>query len=335
MRDWVSTLPRTLLACVSLMAVPAAALAGDLHFQPGLFADPQFDPKITVGTSVSHVNGIAHEYVYSNGGNHKLSELDWQINDTLMLNAEVNIRFSPWMSVKFDGGTKLTGSSDLVDSDWVWHGDVRDHWSHHEDTTVKSANRFDVEGRLALYRHPIFTLDAIGGFRWNEWEFQANGGTYIYSSDKNHLNDLIGDIASGTQGIAYKQNLLTPYLGLGMNVNLGRFALDGSVTGSQWSFAHAYDRHFIRNLQFEDTTHNQGYTDYKFGGSYHYSDSVTIKADFEREIYSLVKGEDQASTIGGGINGIGGAYLGTSGGPGGGLDNETQRYTVGLTYNLN
>lgn len=336
MRDWVSTLPRALLACACLTAMPAAAQAGDLHFQPGLFADPQFDPKVTVGTSVSHVNGIAHEFVYSNGGNYKVSELDWQIKDTLMLNAEVGIRFSPWMSVKIEGGTKLTGSSDLVDSDWIYHGpDVRDHWSHHEDTTVKSANRVDVSGNLSLYRHPNFTLDAIGGFRWNEWEFQANGGTYIYSTDKDHLNDQVGEFKAGEPAISYKQNLLTPYLGLGLNANFGRFGFDASFTGSPFSFAHDFDRHFARGLLFEEETHNQTYLDYKFGGTYQFSDSVTLKANWERETYSLVKGQTSISTIGPGLNGIGGVFLGSYGGPAGGLDNETQRYSVGLTYNLN
>lgn len=340
MRDRVSTLPRALLACACLIVVPAMATAGDLHLQPGIFVDPQFDPKVALGASVSHVSGIAHEYVFSNGGNHKLSELDWQINDVLMLNASLGIRLTPWVALKLDGGTKLAGESDLVDSDWVSHGLIRDHWSHSTDTTVKSANRVDFSGNLSLYRHPHFTLDAVAGVRWNEWEFQAQGGTYIYSST-GHLNDQIGDFVSGETGIITKQNLVTPYLGLAFNAMWDRFALDGTLIGSRYSTAHNYDQHILRKdvsptgFVAQTTVHNQDYYDYKFNGSYRYSDRVSITVGWEREIYQLATSGVSYYTGGVGANGAGGGFIDTVGGPIIGSDNATDRYSVGLTYKLN
>ena len=342
MRDWVSTLPRTLLACVSLIAFPAAAQAGGLHLQPGIFADPQFDPKVSVSASVSSVNGAAHEYVYSHGGNYKLSELDWQINNLVMLNAEVDVRMTNWFGFKIGGGTKLSGSSELDDYDWIYYGaSTWDHWSNSPDTSIGSANRFDLSGNLSLFRHPMFTVDALAGLRWNEYEFTAKGGHYIYSSDATHFRDSTGDFASGLAGISYKQNLLTPYLGLGLSANLGRFKIDASATGSAWVIANTYDEHFLRKDisktggLFHDSMHNGMYYDFKFGGAYQYSEAVSFNANWERETYQLVKGQDTVSAIGTGVNGTGGGGNFTSGGPAAGMENSTDRLTVGMTYNLN
>ncbi len=334
MRDWASPVTCALLTCASLMAMPSPAVADDLHLQPGIFSDPEFDPTVTVGTSASHVSGVAHEYVFANNGAYKLSQLDWQINDVLMLNAQVAVRLTPWLSFQLSGGTKMAGSSHLDDYDWLVKGKDWSEWSDHPDTSVTDVNRIDVSGNLSLFRHPNFSLDAIGGVRWNQWGFHAYGGHYIYTDATNGYRGNIGDFASGTPGIDYKQNLITPYLGLQLNVMFERFSLDASVLGSPFATAHNYDQHELRGLLFQDSFHNGNYLDYKLGGAWAYSEKVSITANWERETYSLTKGSTTISSIGTGVNGTGGKGLFLEPGPSAGFDNSTDRYSVGLTYSL-
>ena len=342
MRDWVSTPARAALACLSLIALPAAAKAGDLHLQPGIFSDPEFNPTYSFGASISNVNGSAHEYVFQNSGATKLSELDWQINNVTMLSATLGLRFTPWLGFDLSAGTKVNASkSYLQDTDWIWHGpDTWDLQSESPDTLVKGANRVDALATLALYRHPNFTVNALAGVRWNEWEFEATGGTFIYSSDANHLRDKTLSLPDNTPAITYKQDLLTPYLGLGVDANFGRFGLNASATGSDWVFANTYDQHHLRTDisktggLFNDTMHDGKYYDIKFGGTYTYSDRVSFNASWEREDYLLVKGQTNIYAVGVGVNGTGGAGGVNFPGPSGGIDNSTDRYSLGVTYKM-
>ena len=340
MRDWVSAPACALLASVLLLAIATPTVAGELRFQSGIFSDPEFEPTINLGTSLSQANGSAHEFVYHNAGTYEASELDWQINNVTMLNADLNVRLTPWLAFQLEGSTLLRGSSHLDDYDWVWHGpNTWDLWSDSPDSTVKSANRADFSAELSLYRHRYFTIDALAGLRWTQWEFQATGGTYVYTSDAKHFRDQTGafpDIVA----ITYTQDMLTPYLGLGLNANIGRFGLNASATGSEWVFASTYDQHHLRTDiskaggLFNDSMHNGTYYDVKVGGTYKYSEYVDLTAGWEREDFLLTKGHDTVYAIGTGVNGTGGAVTGTFGGPSGGMDNNTDRYTIGVTYKL-
>ena len=340
MRDWLGAPARAALALALLMAFPVAAQAGGLHLQPGLFSDPQFNPTITFGADISHISGAAHEYVYQNAGTYKLSELDWQINNVTMLNANIGFRPSPCLAFDLSAGTKLTGSSHMDDYDWVWFGpDNWDHWSDSPDTSIKTANRVDFTTTLSLYRHPAFTVDALAGLRWSDWEFEASGGTFIYSSDPSNFRDQTGTIPGGP-GITYKQELFAPYLGLGLNANVGKLGINASLVGSDWVTANGYDQHHLRfdisptGGLFHDSMHNGAFYDIKLGGSYKYSEQISFKIGWEREDYLLVKGSEAISAIGTGVNGSGGGPAFVFQGPASGLDNLTDRYTAGTTYKM-
>jgi len=344
MRDWVSPLTCALMTCASLLAMPGAAVAEDLQLQPGIFSDPEFNPTVSTGASISRVSGAAHEYVFSNNGAYTTSRLDWQINDVTMLNASVGIRLTPWVAFQLSGGTKLTGESKLDDYDWVFKGMDWSHWSDSPQTTITEANRVDVSGNLSLFRHPNFTLDAIGGVRWNQWGFEAYGGHYIYSSsltDPTKFRDTVGDLPGSEPGIRYKQNLITPYLGLQLNLMFDRFAFDASVAASPFSSAHDYDEHFLRGLLFQGSFHNGNYVDYKLGGSWQYSDKLSFAGNWEREQYSLDKGSTTINAIAVSkagdpvfVNGTGGTGLGVTAGKSAGFDNFTDRFSLGVVYSL-
>jgi plasminogen activator len=339
MRDWASPLTCAVMTCATLLAMPAAATARDLHLQPGIFSDPEFNPTVTMGASVSHVNGAAHEYVFANDGQYTVSRLDWQIKDVNMLNASIGVRLTPWVSFKLEGGTKASGESEVDDYDWVYKGRDWSHWSNSPQTVITDANRIDVSGNLSLFRHPNFSLDAIGGVRWNQWGFEAYGGNYIYSSDPNNpatFRDTTGSFTNTQPGLSYKQNLITPYLGMQLNVMFERFALDASVAASPFSSAHDYDQHYLRGVLFQGSFHNGNYVDYKLGGSWKYSDKLTLTGNWEREQFSLTKGSTTANGINlAGVNGTG-AIGGGAVWPGksGGYDNATDRFSLGAVYSL-
>ena len=342
MRDWVNPVTCALATCAAILSAPAPAFAGDMQLQPGIFSDPEFEPTVTLGASVSRVSGQANEYVYKNDGNYKLSELNWKIENVVMLNAEVAVRLTPWLGFKLAGGTKLAGDSEMDDYDWIEPATTDwSHWSHHPDTTVIEANRADASANLSLFRHPNFSLDAIGGVRWNAWGFSAYGGHYIYTTETDGFRGSEGDFDSGSAGITYKQSLITPYLGLQVNLLFERFYLDASVSGSPFSFAFNRDEHHMRiveidkekyELLFRDSMHNGSYVDYKIGGGWKYSDRVSITASWEREVFAHTMG---SSTIyaqkPGTTNTIG---LQSVPGKSAGYDNATDRVSLGLTYAL-
>ncbi len=344
MRDWASPLTCAVMTCASLIAMPANAQADDLHMQPGIFSDPEFNPTVTMGASISRVTGNAHEYVFSNDGAYTVSRLDWQIKDVEMLNASIGVRLTPWVSFQLSGGTKLAGESEMDDYDWLVKGKDWSHWSHSPQTTVLDANRVDVSGNLSLFRHPNFSLDAIGGIRWNQWTFQAYGGHYIYTSDvtdPTKFRDTVADLPGDQPGIMYKQNLITPYLGMQLNLMFDRFDMSASVAASPFSSASNFDDHFLRGLEFHDTSHNGNYVDYKVGGAWRYSDKLSITGDWERESYMLNKGSTTVSAIAYNanldpalINGSGGKTLAKEPGKSGGSENSTDRFSVGVVYSL-
>ena len=343
MRDWASPLTCAVMTCAALIALPAAAMAGELNLQPGIFSDPEYNPSITMGASVSRVTGKATEYVFANDGAYTLSRLDWQIKDVKMLNASLGVRLTPWVAFQLTGGTILSGESEMDDYDWLAKGKDWTHWSNSPQTSVTDANRIDVSGNLSLFRHPNFSLDAIGGVRWNQWTFKAYGGQYIYTSDPTDptkFRDLTGDFGD-VPGIEYKQNLITPYLGLQLNLMFERFDLMASVAASPFSSANNYDQHLMRGLQFHDSFHNGNYVDYKVGGAWRYSDKLSITGNWERENYSLTKGSTTVSSIGYNanldpalVNGSGGKLIAKEPGKSGGYDNATDRFSLGLVYSL-
>jgi outer membrane protease len=343
MRDWASPVTCAVMTCATLLAFPAAAVAGDLHMQPGIFSDPEFNPTVTMGAAVSHVTGSAHEYVFRNNGAYTQSRLDWQINDVNMLNASIGVRLTPWVSFQLSGGTKLNGESELDDYDWELKGHDWTQWSNHPQTTITDANRVDVSGNLSLFRHPNFTLDAIGGVRWNQWGFKAFGGHQISTSDINDpakFRDTALDFPAEPI-IGYKQNLITPYLGMQLNVMFDHFAFDAAVAASPFSSAHDYDQHFLgRHTLYQGSFHNGNYVDYKFGGSWKYSEKLTFTGNWEREQYSLTKGSTTGNTINlSGVNGTGTVTTNKNPGnvkegPAGGFDNSTDRFSIGAVYSL-
>ncbi len=344
MRDWASPLTCAVMTCASLIAMPVTAVAGDLQLQPGIFSDPEYNPQVTMGASVSHVSGAAHEYVYSKDGAYTVSRLDWQIKDVKMLNASIGVRLTPWVSFEISGGTKLDGQSEMDDYDWLVKGSDWSHWSNSPQTVINDANRVDVSGNLSLFRHPNFSLDAIGGVRWNQWTFESYGGKYNYTSDPSDpstFRDSFGDLPSDQPGISYKQNLVTPYLGLQLNLMFERFDLSASVAASPFVSADNYDQHFLRGLQFHDSFHNGNYVDYKFGGAWRYSDKLSITGSWERETYSLTKGSTTVNAIAYDangdpalVNGSGGPLIQKEPGKSAGFDNTTDRFSVGLVYSL-
>jgi plasminogen activator len=346
MRDWASPLTCAVMTCAALIALPASAEAADLHMQPGIFSDPEYNPTITMGASVSHVTGSAHEYVFVNDGAYTLSRLDWQIKDVNTVNAEIGVRLTPWVAFKLAGSTILgDGQSEMDDYDWLLKGRDWTHWSNSPHTIVTDANRADVSGNLTLFRHPNFSLDAIGGVRWNQWGFEAYGGHYNYTdtTKPGAFRDLMGELPNDQPGIKYKQNLVTPYLGMQLNVMFDRFAFEAAVLASPFSTAQNYDEHFLRRILIHGGFHNGNYVDYKFGGSWRYSDKLSIVGGWERESYSLSKGSSNQSAIAYDtkknldpvvVNGGGGPQILPEPGKSSGFDNTTDRFNVGLVYSL-
>jgi outer membrane protease len=326
---------RLAAVCAAAIFIGSPAWAGDglpddAGAGEGIFWDQNFDPTVKLGASISQVSGSGQESVFT--GDQKYSQLDWQINDVAMLNADIAVQISPWLGFKIGGGTKLSGSSDMVDYDWLLPVNDWSDRSIHPDTEIDAANFVDGSARLALFRHPNFAIGTMAGMRWDQWAFQANGGSFVYS--ENGFRDDVGNFPSGEVGISYEQSIWTPYVGMTLMAEFDRLAFNASAKGSLWAVAKGTDQHHQTGVLYEDNVSGGTMYEFTVGASYQVTDSIAVKAGYEKLAYEEMRGSTTASVIGGGYKGSGGAQLLELGGDIAGLENETDRYTFGLIYSL-
>lgn len=318
-------------AVLSLALVASnAALAGDwLGVRDEAFNDPSYEFKIDGELTAGMLSGTSHELFYDPlGSGHKYSELIWTMDDVAIISGKVSLKPSHWWSVDLSGATNVTQEATMDDYDWLDLTRPNDwtHWSHHNKTHLERALMFDLSTKLALWRTSFFDLKGIAGYRWDKFDWTAYGGSFIYSTPGNFRDDIF-DLPPSTVGIEYIQEFRTPYLGLGGELRLGDFALEGTVTGSWWATMDSRDSHFLRFLQWQDSYDGGTMLQYDIEGRYKFSDTVTFKAGWKHLEFDEMKAPTRVSIIGGpGIV----YYPGDTHG----ADHESNQITAGVVYSF-
>lgn len=315
------------IALLWLSASGVAATAGDFGIREEAFDDPNYDFKIDTELTAGRLSGTSHEFVYApNLGGHKNSELIWSMDDVVIIGGKVAIRPSHWWSVEMGGYINGTHEATIDDYDWLdLNTSDWTHWSHHEDTSLERALGVDLSTKLALWRTDFFDLQGIAGYRWDKFDWSAYGGRYVYSSATGFRDDT-GIFKPGEIVGSYKQEYSAPYIGLGGELRLGDFTLNGNVTASWWASMHSVDDHWLRHLEFQSTYDGGNMLHYEVEGRYQFTDNMALKAGWQHQAYDEMKGSVRASIA------PGGPGVDYWAGDSSGADNSSDIISAGLVY---
>lgn len=237
------------LSTNAMASSPAAISPGQSTVVDNRIAkEPEKPVEFTLSGGVGYLTGESRELVYwPSADNHKASELTWKIDSLFMVGFGASLRTGRWFTINFDGWFKATdGDGTMDDYDWQVPGYPWTDWSHHEDTDVTDGSMIDINGQISFYRTETVIFNGYLGYKRDNFGWESRGGDYIYSVGG--FRDRSGSFADGALAVSYEQTLEVPYLGFGIDLDLGRFKLDGRVIYSPLVQGESVDHHHMRNL---------------------------------------------------------------------------------------
>ena len=234
--------------------------------------------QISVGLST--LNGQSDEFVYNASGK-KISELNWRLKNVQLLNIEYtkNIKVIGFgISISnIIGNPKTT----MDDYDWlsnITHPDDWTHWSHHENTTVEEAYKFNLFAKFNIFDSSKGIVFLKLGYKYDTYKWVArNNADFIYTSCdnpnvngvcpdgstyENNFRDIRRSTTNTSVGITYQQYFSSLYLATGID----RFQpfkktplyLKAEIQYSNNIKADDEDTHHNRDLNFKDIMTDKG-----------------------------------------------------------------------------
>jgi outer membrane protease len=330
----------------ALIVFAAPATAGDLGLKEGVFWDPNFTPKISMGAAFGQMDATGREYVYDKVGN-RISQLHYISHQVGTIGAHMGMKLTPWLSAKIEGNIALDGDSESDDFDWLdpisYEAGDWTHYSYSGDTSIDGMHQIGATGRLELFRHPNFELGMLAGYRWDHFGWSARGGNYTYSSmnddgTRDGYRDVKGAIAAGVKGLSYELDYLTPFVGLAAGGTIGRFRLEGEYKYSQWGELDVTDKHYLRGFAARNSMSGVEVHDWRIGGSYEIKPGLRLNGNFESQTFGEVSEVQRRyclDTSGAEFNGNGNCPHVVLQDSKQGADAASHKYLVGLSYDVN
>lgn len=317
------------LSALLLVSVSSQAASGPVAVGPGQSETVETvvensGLQITARIGAGYLQGEANEFVYvPEMNNYKLSQLTWNIDSLFMLGLGGSVVVNDWLILNADGWFKATdGSGSMDDYDWLLPGADWTHWSTHEDTDVTAASIIDVNAEIPFYSEGGITFNAYVGYRRDNFEWKASGGSYIYS--EYDYRDTVGSFPSGELSITYEQTFDVPYLGLGMNGTFGALQLDARFIFSPLVSGETVDHHHMRNLVIYDDFSGESMISFDIAGSYPVMENMLMKFAFTYQNYSTMQGDSEYQ-----FNDIG---VVQNIADGAGADLESSMFSLSLVY---
>ena len=287
------------IICPALLFLPGETGAALDPFAPEkstqiLSSEADSAITFTIGAGVGYLTGESSEMVYwPESGNHKASELTWEIDDLYLFGINGEIDFHGWFTVKLDSWFKVTdGEGTMDDYDWqVVGGDWTD-WSHHENTDVTDAYIFDLSGEIPFFQTQNGGLSVILGYKADKFGWEARGGEYTYSV--NGLRDRQGSFSDSQVGISYEQTFSSPYIGIGAELRVEKFMIEGRFIYAPYVYGEATDNHYLRNLVIEETYDDYGEGDMvalDLTGVYNFNKNWSLGVGLKYQSYSTMTGD--------------------------------------------
>ncbi len=223
--------------------------------------------KDTIG--ISALNGVAFERVYDEGHGRKISELEWDISNLLMLDLSRSFEVVPnvYIGISLSKAINSGSGGRMTDTDWLGYdsSDWSDGRQGTNEWTDRSFHNVDVveayEQNLFIYYELLLSTTQSNlrfniGFKETFFEWKDFAQNYVYSSED--INGLTGfrdkhGSFGGITGILYWQKFQIPYLGISYVMNFNdQLTADFSVAYSANVSASARDRHLLRSLEVID-----------------------------------------------------------------------------------
>lgn len=225
-----------------------------MHVGNGLPVASNNYASLSVQGSVGLLNGSAVESVYTTveGSRYKLSELDWDIKNVVMVGANLSVALQNkiWLNAGL-WGAATQGSGQMNDWDWLLEeqGSPWTHWSL-SDVDITRASLLDFNVAVEVIRVGGLGVRGIAGYKYNAWQWEDHGIRHIYSAGGGFRNDVAED--DGSTGIIYEQWFHIPYLGVGLNYTNSGWVVDGYALVGPYITANDRDQHLSRQLYFEE-----------------------------------------------------------------------------------
>jgi outer membrane protease len=241
--------------------------------------------------SLGRAAGEAEETVYIPELGHKLSKLNWDIDNVYMLGLGGSVAPLSWLKFNADVWFKLNdGDGTMDDYDYFLLDSSYTDWSHHENVDLTKGLIFDVNAEMTFYRWQKTAFYGILGFKYDNWKWEARGGDYIYSTFA--LYDTVGSFSDDELVISYEQKFYAPYLGIGFTSDLDvtPITFSGRFIYSPLVSAEDKDQHHLRNLVFEEDFDDGKLYAVDLSGAYRFTGNFALMASYHFQKYDRVRG---------------------------------------------
>ncbi|VAY86202.1 Protease VII (Omptin) precursor [hydrothermal vent metagenome] len=259
----------------------------------------------------SNINGESKELVYNNYGS-KNSELTWRLDDVKLLNIQTNAQVYNKIILGFNFSKNMTVYKSIMDDyDWINNAQWTD-WSNHPDTTVKKVLRYDLylKYKLEEIEVELFDFYLQSGYRYDQLQWEAKGGRYIYSRNGGFRN-YIGNFPSDNIGISYGQDYTSVYMKLDAVYSKQNFIIKNSILYSPSVVARDHDLHHNRGLYektngygkeqkglyFEGIFDTGQLFEYKLDISYSIATHLDLTAYYFLTYYDIGKGYNKVTDV--------------------------------------
>jgi len=246
---------------------------------------------ISVRLQTGYLTGEAHEYVYWPEYDHTASELIWKIDSIEMQGAGISVRPLRWLVINYEHWFNIDkGSGTMDDYDWLVRGmDDWTDWSHHENTDVAKGTIQDINVEMTPFRVGPLSFSGLVGYKRENWEWKAYGGSYIYSGYG--FRDDKGKWPDKELGISYEQTFNVPYIGISVNGDFGGFNVKTRLIGSPFVNGEAVDNHHQRNLVTYDDFSNGSLIIHDIAGAYSFTEHLALQMALSYTKYGTMKGD--------------------------------------------
>jgi plasminogen activator len=272
--------------------------------------------------SLGLVNGTAKELKYYKNTDHKLSELDWRLNQVLMFGAGISVRPLNWLRFNGNLWIRMNDGNGTMD-DYDWSASNTNDWtdlSHHDNVSVTEGIVYDLNAELTFFKKDNASFFAIFGYKHENWQWEVQGGTYIYSISS--MRDTKGSFPDDQKFMTYEQIYDVPYLGLGFRVDRNPFTFSGRCIGSTIVNASDEEHYLLRDLVITSDLDPGTMLEFDIAAVYSLSPHMAATLAFQYEKYDEIKGTSNYSYLNSGIK-----YTGDTG-----IDYESSLVSLSFIY---
>ncbi|MCF8999346.1 omptin family outer membrane protease [Acinetobacter nectaris] len=257
--------------------------------------------------------GEAKEYVFTDSGD-ILSLLNWEIKNIPTIKAYFTWDLNSWLTMNINGWTSLSSNTVKMD-DYDWRDpqirSLNTDWSHHPNTSLNAANKFDINFTSWFVKTPQYKVGVLAGYEQSRFSWTAKGGQYHYGAT-NASGDYIqgtamildGSFPEDESGIGYQQKFKAPYVGLVATYIYDKYEFNATAKISQWVKARDQDEHYARDITFYSKGEMSDYYSVTLNGGYYISPKVKLFGEVTWSAYKFapatmtIKGDTSQSNAG-------------------------------------